>query len=225
MNDTQLSGWGVREHFSPALRARCIADERQFQQELLEENRRRADRAEYDEARRLRLAMEQAEARGEYVSAAQVARTGGACVGRTRSEFISYISAVQDAEDARERARTRQAMPYDAEQHQAALIAINPTVGRTRQEAREYYSALADIQDLEAARRVQQGLPSQDAETAGRALLEKREREVAARRRDRHVRTVAKGAVRNALLGEAEQRYADGEIGDRELREAARRLA
>lgn len=120
--------------------------------------------AEYDEAQRIRAAMEQAEARGEYVSAAQVARTGGACVGRTRSEFIAYISAVQDVEDARERARTRHAVQYDAEQHQAALIAINPTVGRTREEARAYYSALADIQELEAARCAQHGLRSVEEE-------------------------------------------------------------
>jgi hypothetical protein len=225
MSDTLTTGWGNYSRMSPRVRAACIADDREAHRARQAEERQRAARADYLEQSRIRAALELAEERGEVVSLAEVGRTNGACLGRTRQEFIAEVSAQQDAEDARAAARTRAAGEYDAARHQAALLAISPTAGRTRQEAIAYYSAVADVQDYEAARRAQQGLPTADAEAAARELLEKREATIAGRARDRHTRVVARGAAQRALRDDKERAYLDGEITAEQLAAAGRGLA
>jgi hypothetical protein len=217
MIDTEYrGGWGSYDRLSPGLRARCIADDREYEAARRAQERERVERAEYAEQVRIRAAVELAEQRGEFVDLNQVVRTRGECLGRTRSEFIAYISAVQDAEDARERARRRN--QYDPEQHQALLMATNPGgVGRTREEARVYYSALADLQEMEAALRLARGLPTVDEEQAAAAQAERRDAAYAGRALAQRIRTVAQGAARRAVLSELERRFLDGEIGEEQF--------
>lgn len=219
MTDTKhRGGWGRYDHLSPSLRARCIADDREFQQACAAAERARAERAEYDETQRIRAAIAQAEERGEYVSLAEVHRTGGANLGHTRAEFIAYISALQDVEDARTAAKQRASGPdFDPQQHQELLIAANPTLGRTRREAVAYYSALGDLQEMEAARRRQLGQPSVEQEQATAVLAERRDSKYSARALAHRIGVIAKFQARRAVVAERERQFLAGEITEAEF--------
>lgn len=232
MTDTLAPAWGANyDRMGPAVRARCMADDREFRQAQQAQERERAERAAYDDEQRLRAAVEAAELRGEYVSMSEVARTGGACVGRTRGEFVAYVSAMQDVEDARE-ARRRAVVEPTAEelQHrQAMMLTANPTAGRTKAEALAYFSAVQDLEDLAQRRAAALGVPTPSEEAAEQALLEKRQEQITARSRKQNLitvaRAVAQGEVRKSEQRQLEQRYADGEILEGDYYETARRFS
>ncbi|MEU8656286.1 hypothetical protein [Actinoplanes philippinensis] len=106
MNDTYAvdAGWSRnRSVLPPAALARQEAAERQELAAAAQE----AARVEQLRERNLMLAMDQAVMRGEAVSISETFRTGGANIGRTRAEFLAYVSAEQDREEAIARRRAQ----------------------------------------------------------------------------------------------------------------------
>jgi len=96
------------ETMSDSLRSQVegadLAYERQAEREAAA---RRARAAEAHE-RAVRASIELAQQRGELVDVRAAYRQGG--VGRTHAEVLSYVSAVQDVEDATRNARRRAAL-------------------------------------------------------------------------------------------------------------------
>lgn len=212
------------DRMSPSVRAACLADDRQFQQAQLAEERQRAARAGHVDDMRLRAAVEMAEQRGEFVSAGEVARTGGACLGRTRGEMLAYVSAQQDAEDARARVLAGPSTE-EIQQRHAALAAADPRVGRTKSEFLAYVSAVQDIQDIENARATALGKPAPSEQAAQRALLEKRREKIAALGRQQQMRTIAQSEISKDRARQLERQLIAGEITERQYLDGHRGLS
>lgn len=105
-------GWGTAiDRMSPTLAARMAAADREYERETQRQERERAERVEAMQARAIAASVELALDRGEVVNMREAYRDGG--VGRTRGEFLSYVSAQQDIEDAKLRRRTAR----EVEQH------------------------------------------------------------------------------------------------------------
>lgn len=149
-------GGALRSRMSPRLRqqlAELDAVERREQRRV---ERERAEAAEVDEARRRRLSLELAAARGEVITAAAVARGG---IGHTPGEFVALVAAGQDAEDlAAERRRAaalEERVARFVGQHQAlidARAAAGQPIGRTPAEAVAAAWAQQDLADALAGR-------------------------------------------------------------------------
>ncbi|SCL20478.1 hypothetical protein [Micromonospora inyonensis] len=152
---TTPGGWGASyDRMSPALRARCDADNRDYLRELAADNQRRRAVAGTAEEQAIRAAMLLAEQQGAVVNPAEVWRTGGAAVGRTKAEALSYYSAVQDLEDTRARRQEEEARA-EAQRYHAALQDVqDPRSGRTKAEALRYFSAVQDLEDTRRGREI-----------------------------------------------------------------------
>lgn len=166
-------GWNgeVLRHASPTLRARVQQAEAEFARELRQQEALDALEAEQAAHRRLQASVEAAQARGEAIDAARVAREGG--LGRTRAEAVAWYSAQADVDDRRREAlEQRQMRSLLAEMdehavaehvgrpatsttavHAAAVLAAG--AGRTHREAIAYYSAQGDLQDAMATAQAQ----------------------------------------------------------------------
>lgn len=93
-------GWGTAvKRMSPQMAARCAAADAEYERERQKENRERAARDAIAEENRIRASIELALDRGEVVNIREAWSNGG--IGRTKAETLSYISAVQDREDAK----------------------------------------------------------------------------------------------------------------------------
>jgi hypothetical protein len=212
---------------SPAIRARCIQDDREYAAALRATEQQRVRRAEEVEGRRIRMAMEAAEERGEVFSVAEFLRSGGAIVAHTASEGAAYHWAMAEAQEARQAARSAPVLTEDdIRDRHAAMIAADPRMGRTRAEAVAYYSALGDLQEIDAARTA-----AQQKATAEQSAREKLDAKYAARAQEKHLHDVARLEAqrvvgRNLLARERErvllQQLESGEIYEEQYLDAHR---
>jgi hypothetical protein len=101
---TELAGFGIPDFLPLATREVLAAEEIR---EARDAEREREQRAEIKRSAALAMYKDQAEARGEHVSALALAT--GQVTGRSTAEIFAAATAMADMDDAREAARQRRA--------------------------------------------------------------------------------------------------------------------
>jgi phosphopantothenoylcysteine synthetase/decarboxylase len=100
-----LAGFGIPDFLPLATRKAMRADEIREAREARDAERERDQRAEASRSANLALYKDQAEARGEHVSALDLAT--GNVAGRTPADIFAAAAAMADMEDARQAAQQR----------------------------------------------------------------------------------------------------------------------
>jgi hypothetical protein len=177
----ELAGFGIPAFLPLATRKALQADEIREAREARDAEREREQQAEARRSADLAMFKDQAEARGEHVSALALAT--GQVAGRTVAEIVTEAAARADIEDARAEARQRRA---DGERLNLCFPEVPVARSQPRSaEGREIASLLRHYSELHA-----------DASVIERAQFASAARK--ALRRDRPVIPSLRDAARTA---------------------------
>jgi hypothetical protein len=163
MNDVKAAFGGVlRSRMSEATQRTIALNEAGEQRAEQLEERARRERAERLEENAIRAAVEQAYQFGEHVSAQQIARGE---LGHTRSEFLSLVTAREDAEERLAEARQRREFRRWQEGHWADNSAPTPEQETSARKAREA------VEERQAALRADRERRAEQRRTEERSVL------------------------------------------------------